>query len=63
MKIIFQLQKNRNPKTYSQFTLIELKFINTFQVWSVNLTIFNIFLQLLNEKKQPTRISSLAECC
>lgn len=52
MKFTLKRQKSYNPKTYNQFTLIELQFINTFQVWSVNATFCNIFLQILHEKKR-----------
>ena len=52
MKVNLKLQKNCNPETYYQFTLIDLQFINTFQVWSINATFCNIFLQVLYEKKR-----------
>ena len=52
MKVILKRQKSCNPKTYYQFTIIDLQFINTFQVWSINATFFNIFLQILHEKKR-----------
>jgi hypothetical protein len=52
MKVKLKLQKSCNPKTYYKFTLVELFFINTFQVWSINATFCNIFLQILHEKKQ-----------
>lgn len=50
MKFTIKREKNENPNTYSQFTLINLQFINTFQVWSINITILNLFIQILHEK-------------
>lgn len=50
MKVNLRIQKNCYPKTYYQFTLIELQFINTLQVWGINATFCNIFLQILHEK-------------
>lgn len=47
IKFSCKKQKNNNPKTYYKFEIVNLEFINTSQVWSVNLTIFNIWLQLL----------------
>jgi len=52
MKFILKLQKNPYPETYWSFNLIELKFINTCQVWSINFTLFNIFFQILKIKKR-----------
>jgi hypothetical protein len=54
MKVKLKLQKSCNPKTYYQFTLIELQFINTCQVWSIIATFCNIFIQILHEKKQQS---------
>jgi hypothetical protein len=55
--IIFMLKLQRNfaPETYYQFTFINLQFINTFQVWSINITLFNVFFSILHEK-QITKI-------
>ena len=50
MKFNLKLQKSCSPETYYKFTLVELSFINTFQVWSINATFCNIFLQILHEK-------------
>lgn len=41
-----EIQKYNNPKTYYKFEIINLQFINTCQVWGINLTIFNIWVQL-----------------
>ena len=34
-----EIQKYNNPKTYYKFEIINLQFINTCQVWGINLTI------------------------
>ena len=39
-------QKYDNPKTYYKFEIINLQFINTYQVCCITLTIFNIWVQL-----------------
>ena len=52
IKFILKLQKNPYPETYWSFNLIELKFINTCQVWSINFTLFNVFFQFLKIKKR-----------
>ena len=51
MKFILKRQKSCNPKTYYQFTVIDLQFVNTFQVMSFNATFCNIFLQVFHKKK------------
>ena len=54
MKVKLRLQKSCSPcspETYYKFTLVELSFINTFQVWSINVTFCNILLQILHEKE------------
>lgn len=51
MKVTLKRQKSCNPKTYYQFTLIDLQFINTFQGWGINITFCNIFLQILYERE------------
>lgn len=51
MKIIIRLQKYPYSKTYWSFNLIELKFINTCQVWSINFIMFNLFIQIYKTKK------------
>lgn len=48
MKIILKYRKYDNPKTYFAFNLIDLKYINTFQVWSINFTFCNLLLKILN---------------
>jgi hypothetical protein len=52
MKIILYIKKNTSPKTYWSFDLIELNFINTCQVWSITLTLFNVFFQIFQTKKR-----------
>lgn len=42
--------KYENPKTYYSFTFFEFKYINTYQVWSINLTFCNLFFKMLKEK-------------
>jgi len=49
-KIKLELKKIFNKETYYQFTLIEVKYINTYQVISINITFFNVFFQILKEK-------------
>jgi hypothetical protein len=44
-------QKYDNPKTYYKFEIINLQFINTYQVCGITLTIFNIWGQLHYIKK------------
>ncbi len=61
MKVNLKVQKSYNSKTYYQFTLIELKFINTYQVWSINTTFCNIFFQILHEKKELNHIPDIGE--
>jgi hypothetical protein len=51
-KLSCKIQKNNNPKTYYKFEFINFEFINTSQVWCFNLTIFNIWVQLLYEKNE-----------
>ena len=50
MKIILKYRKYENPKTYFAFNLIDLTYINTCQVWSINFTICNVLLKILKEK-------------
>ena len=52
MKIIFYKKRNTYPKIYWSFDLIELNFINTCKVWSINFTLFNVFFQILKIKKR-----------
>lgn len=42
---------NGNPKTYFILTLIDIAYINTYQVTSLNITILNMLVQFLHEKK------------
>jgi hypothetical protein len=50
MKIILYIKKNTPPKTYWSFYLIELNIINTCQVWSITLILFNVFFQIYKTK-------------
>jgi hypothetical protein len=50
MRITAKRIKNENSKIYHSFTFLELVFVNTFQVWSVNLVFCNLFVQLIHEK-------------
>ena len=50
MDYTFKQIKYENPKTYSSFTFFELKYINTYQVWSINFTFCNLFFKMLKEK-------------
>lgn len=47
MKINVNLQKSINKNVYYKFTLIELKYIKTYQITSINIIICNIFVQIL----------------
>ena len=51
MKITLKYIKYDNPKTYFAFNLIDLTYINTCQVWSINFTICNVLLKILKEKR------------
>ena len=50
MKFIIKNTSSSNPKTIFHFTIIELRFINTYQVWAINLIVFNILFKVLKEK-------------
>ena len=50
MKFIIKNTSSSNPKTIFHFTIIELRFINTYQVWSINLVVLNILFKVLKEK-------------
>jgi len=45
MEIDFKILRNEN-KVYKQFTFIEVKFINTVQVYSFHIIFCNIFFQI-----------------
>ena len=63
-KIKLELKKSCNKKNYYQFTLIEVKYIDTYQVVSLNIILFNVFFQILKEKisyDQPYH-NSMANC-
>jgi hypothetical protein len=51
IKLSCEKLKHTNPKTYYSFELFGLQIINTSQVWSINFTIFNIFMQLRYSKQ------------
>jgi len=50
MKLIIKFIRHHAPETYNQFTLIDISFINTSQILSINIVIFNLFFQLGHEK-------------
>jgi hypothetical protein len=50
IKLSCEKLKYAYPKTYYSFEVFELQFINTSQVWSINFTIFNIFMKLQYNK-------------
>jgi len=50
MKMSLKYRKYENPKTYFAFNLIDLTFINTCQVWSINFTFCNFLFKILKEK-------------
>jgi len=54
-KIIIKIQQNPTPDTYYSFSVIELKYINTFQGWSINIHLFNIFIQLSKDRCKRTK--------
>ena len=51
IKLSCEKLKYAYPKTYYSFELFELQFINTSLDWSINFTIFNIFMQLRYSKQ------------
>lgn len=55
MKLIFKHKKNENPNTYFSFCFFDFTFINTFQVWSLNLTFFNFLFKILKEKSKKRK--------
>lgn len=57
MKITLKYRKYENHKTYFAFNLIDLTFINTCQVWSMNFTFCNLFLKILKEKRSTKKES------
>jgi len=50
MKYVFKVKMNEYPKTYSSFVFLDLTFIKTYQVWSINFTFCNLFFKILKEK-------------
>lgn len=52
MKLIFKYKNHDNPNTYFSFCFFDFTFINTYQVWSINLTAFNFLFKILKEKRQ-----------
>lgn len=54
MKFIFEYKSNYAPKTYFSFTLIDVKLINTFQVISLNLVLFNFLFKIMHTKTPNT---------
>lgn len=52
MKITIKREKYENKKVYYAFNLIDICFINTFQVVSLTITICNLLIQFLHIKKR-----------
>jgi len=52
MKIIIKREKYENKKVYYAFNLIDICFINTFQVTSLNITICNLLIKFHYTKKR-----------
>jgi len=50
MKFTLKIIKYKNPQYYFSFNLIDLKYINTSQIRSVNFVFCNLFFQVLKEK-------------
>ena len=49
MKVTFKRIKYQSTIYYS-LTIIDVQIINTIQVFSINITMLNIFFQILHEK-------------
>jgi len=47
MKLTLQTINNSNKKTYYRFELINICYINSYQIQAVNITLVNIFFQIL----------------
>jgi len=52
MRYTLSLLKSYDPKTHYKFTLIDLSYINTCQVWSINIVFLNLFFKVLKVKKR-----------
>lgn len=52
MKIIAKIEKYQNRKVYYAFNLIDICFINTFQVIKLSITICNMLIQFHHTKKR-----------
>lgn len=50
MKLQIKRCKNPYPETHYSFTLIEICFINTYQVISLNIILFNILIKFRYDK-------------
>lgn len=63
MSVKFELKRQRNPtpKTVYSFELIDITFINTVQVTSLNLTLFNTLFKVYREK-HVNDITSQSNC-
>lgn len=51
MEFIIKNTSSSCPKTYYHLTFFSLKWINTYQVWSINLVVLNILIKVLREKR------------
>ena len=50
MEFIIKNTSSSYPKTYYKLTFFSLNYINTYQVWSINLVVLNILFKVLKEK-------------
>lgn len=50
--MVFKYEKltNSNPRLYRSYVLINIQFIKSIQVHSVNITVFNRLIQCIHEK-------------
>ena len=55
MIVTFEYLKYNNP-VYYQFTLLAMQYINTIQVRSISITLFNLHLKILHVKKQKNNV-------
>ena len=47
-----RIKRNANPQTYYKFDLIDICFINTYQVWSINVTLFSMSIKFMYFKNK-----------
>ena len=51
MRFTLKRQKNEYPKTVYRYSFIEITYINTYQIISLNIIFFNVLFKVLYEKK------------